>query len=203
MDFEDDLRAAAHRAAGAVDEAMGGYRDGTTDYEPTITGGLAALLRSVLNGQIKGLTWSAHVMKTGTGKGAEETPTGADLLIHVRLDTPTIKYSKGVLVQAKRVEPGHRMKSREYKELVSQCEDMLAISPSSFIFDYSTAGMRCSSASVVVLSDMRELHEQCPWTAYRFFLELFRSPIGDPKITSAKFAELPVPNKLRLKASSE
>ena len=201
MDFEDSIKEAAHRADVATREAMAAYGDETVDYEPVITGGLATSLRTALNGQIQDLTWSAHVLKSGTGSGREETRTGADLLIHVQFDTPRLKYSKGVLVQAKRVEPAAKMTRDQYKELVDQCNKMLDITAASFVFDYAKVGMRCAPAALVIDSDMRELYSQCAWTPYRFFLELFRSPIGDPKITSAKVRDLVVPDKLELKAS--
>lgn len=124
MDHEDALREAAHRADQAAWETMQAYEDGTVDYEPGITGGLAAALRVALNGRIHGLNWSAHVMKTARGVGSEENNTGADLLIHVRLVTETLNYSKGVLVQAKRLEPGASMTQPRYDELAGQCHDM-------------------------------------------------------------------------------
>lgn len=201
MDYEESLKEAAHRAEEAVQDAMDAYGDSTVDYEPPITGGVAVALRKAFNGKIHGLTWSAHVMRTGRGRGSEENPTGADLLMHVRLDTPTIKYSKGVLVQAKRLEPGAIMKPARYRELAKQCQQMLDITAASFVFDYASIGMRCISASSIVDSDLKDLYEQCPWTPYRFFLELFRCPIGDPKITSAQVSDLPIPNKVQLKAS--
>ena len=181
---------------------MAAYRDETVEYEPVITGGLATSLRTALNGQIQDLIWSAHVLKSGTGSGREETTTGADLLIHVQLDTPSLKYSKGVLVQAKRLEPAVTMTTDQYSELVEQCKKMLRITAASFVFDYARVGMRCAPASLVIRSDMRKLYSQCAWTPYRFFLELFRSFIGDPNITSAKVRDLNVPDKLELKASS-
>jgi hypothetical protein len=43
----------------------------------------------------------------------------------------------------------------------------------------------------------------CNWTSYRFFLELFRSPIGDPNLTSALVRDLPVPTVIALKGSGD
>ena len=200
MDFEDSIKEAARRADAATRDAMAAYRDETVEYEPVITGGLATSLRTALNGQIQDLIWSAHVLKSGTGSGREETPIGADLLIHVQFDTPSLKYSKGVLVQAKRLEPAVTMTTDQYSELVEQCKKMLKVTIASFVFDYARVGMRCAPASLVIRSDMRELYSQCAWTPYRFFLELFRSFIGDPNITSAKVRDLNVPDKLELKA---
>src|SRR5437660_11958306 len=135
MDFKDSLKAAAHLADEAAWHAMQAYRDATVDYEPSITGGLLTSVRTALNRRISGLTWTAHVMKTGRGIGSEENQTGADLLIHVQLLTETLNYSKGVLVQAKRLEPGEIMEANRYQQLVGQCQQMLQITAASFVFD--------------------------------------------------------------------
>ncbi len=196
MYYEEAIREAARRASDAAYGAGAAYDDDTVSYERGVTSGLAVLLRHALQGKIKDLAWSSHVLKDASGSGAEETQIGADLLIHVRFTTPELTYSKGVLIQAKRVEPQRLMSPDAYDELVDQCERMLTISPASFVFDYAHGGMRCAPASVVASSNNRALYEQCVWTPYRFFLELFRCPIGDPRITSAKVRDLPVPNKL-------
>ncbi len=146
---KDSIREAAHRADEATSETMGAYQDETADYEVSITGGLAVALRTALNKKIKGLSWSAHILKTGRGSAAEESQVGADLIIHVSLNTPEVKYSKGVLVQAKRVEPNSSMGKEQYDELVKQCKQMLDVSASSFVFVYTLSGMRCAPASVV------------------------------------------------------
>jgi hypothetical protein len=197
------LREAAHRAADAVAKTIGGYADGTYSHEVPITGALAGILRSKLKGKIEGLTWSAHVMESGTGSAAEETPTGADLLVHVQLDTPRLKYSKGLLIQAKRVEPDEAMKKDRHDLLLEQCKRMLKVTQSAFVFDYTKQSVRCGSARVILDSKNRHLFGQCPWTPYRFFLELFRCMIGDGTITSSKFDDLIVPHKIRLLASGD
>ena len=38
-------------------------------------------------------------------------------------------------------------------------------------------------------------------TSYRFFLELFRCTTGDPKITSAKFDDLQIPQGIAIKGT--
>jgi hypothetical protein len=47
----------------------------------------------------------------------------------------------------------------------------------------------CSLTKIAGAAD-RTLYDQCSWTAYRFFLELFRCPIGDRTIKSADVADL-------------
>jgi hypothetical protein len=102
MNFEEAMAAAARIAAQAATMSMRQYRTGYITDEDDITPDLLATVRTALTGQIGGLTWSASVARHRRGRAAEEASTGADILIHVALDTPTDKYSKGVLVQAKR-----------------------------------------------------------------------------------------------------
>jgi hypothetical protein len=64
------------------------------------------------------------------------------LLIHVTLNTPQYKYSKGVLVQAKRIGPGVAMSPKPHAELVGQCNTMLSHSAASFLFTYDPHGLR-------------------------------------------------------------
>jgi hypothetical protein len=93
--------------------------------------------------------WSAHVMESASGTGAEESTTGADLLVHARLNTPELKYSKGVLIQSKRIEPNKNMTSADHRDLIEQCKKMLRITQAAFVLDYTTTTVRCGSASVI------------------------------------------------------
>lgn len=172
MTFEEMAREAAHAADDAVTQAMNKYKEGGVVDEDDLTGVLVGRLDSALDGQIGGLTWNTTIVRHRRGRAAEERRIGADLVIHVSLDTSTERYSKGVLVQAKRVEPDDRMKQAEHDELTRQCRRL-------------------------------DLYHICNWTSYRFFLELFRCPIGDPKITSARVDDLPVPYALKISATGD
>ena len=83
------------------------------------------------------------------------------------------------------------MSRRQRQDLISQCHKMINVSPASFVFDYARRGMRCGSAVAIAGSVNPVLYQQCIWTSYRFFLELFRCSIGDPDITSARVDDLP------------
>jgi hypothetical protein len=202
MYYQEAIREAARRAAAAARRAIAAYDDDTVSYERGITDGLAVSLRDALNQQIEHLTWRSHVLRDTRGKGGEESKVGADLLMHVSFKTPEITYSKGLLIQAKRVEPSQQMARDEYDELIDQCNKMLGITTAAWVFDYAHGSIRCGPASAIVGSNNRYLYEQCVWTPYRFFLELFRCPIGDPRITSARVDDLPVPTKLITHASA-
>lgn len=207
MGFEDAIRVAAHSAERAVMRAMAKYHDGLVTDEDDLTGILVGNLDAEFSAKdasdFGGLHWSSSILRHRKGVAAEEKRIGADMIIHVRVNTPIQTYSKAVLVQAKRHEPGGQMSTKEQGELLSQCKKMLAVSPAAFVFDYAKGDMRCASATKIAGSANKDLYAACNWTAYRFFLELFRCPIGDPRITSAKAKDLPVPIILKLVGTGE
>jgi hypothetical protein len=203
MTFEQAMREAAIAAEEATYAAMREYHEGGVGDEPEITGVLMGELNAALRGNIGGLNWAATIVRNGSGAAAEEKRTGADLLIHVSLDTPTDSYSKGVLIQAKRAEPDEPISTSDLDRLQQQCNKMLSHTASAFVFTYARGSMRCGSATRFVGSSDRQIYRRCTWTSYRFFLELFRCPIGDPQISSRKVDDLPVPNIIYLKADGE
>ncbi len=198
MDFEGSIKKAAHKADRAVKKAMKKYENGLVTDEDDITGVLIGNLDNAIEEQIGDIRWSTSVVRHRKGTAAEEALTGADILIHVSINTVLVKYSKGVLIQSKRIVSGAALPAPELTRLHKQCGVMLAITPAAFVFNYMTGEMRCGSASRIHRSPNRILSEQCIWTSYRFFLELFRSPIGDPRITSARVADLPVANTVEM-----
>lgn len=198
--FDEAVREAAHRASRAVDRAMTKYGHGLVTDEDDLTGVLIGNLDTELEGQIGGLTWSTSILRHRKGQAAEEKRIGADMVIHVAFDTPKHRYSKGVLIQSKRVELGAPMSANDHRELVSQCGKMLKVTPASWVFDYARGSMRCGSASRIKGASNLIFSEECSWTPYRFFFELFRCPIGDERLTSALVRELPVPTVLEIKA---
>ena len=206
MGFEEAMRTAAHSAEQAVRRAMAKYRDGLVTDEDDLTGVLVGSLDAEFSAKrmsVGGLQWSSSILRHRKGVAAEEKRIGADMIIHVRVNTPIQNYSKAVLVQAKRHEPGDQMSNRERNELMGQCNKMLAVTPAAFVFDYAKGKMRCASATKIAGSTNFDLYAACNLTAYRFFLEFFRCPIGDPKITSAKAADLPVPIVLKLAGTGD
>jgi hypothetical protein len=203
MTFEEMTRAAAHVADSAVARAMKKYKQGGVTDEDDLTGILVGQLDGAFEGQIGGLKWDTTIVRHRKGSAAEESRIGADLVIHVSLDTPTQNYSKGVLIQAKRVEPDDHLTTKQHAELIAQCKRMLKITPEAFVFDYAKGEMRTSSATRIAGSRRLDLYHLCSWTSYRFFLELFRCPVGDPNITSARIADLPVPVALKIAGSGQ
>lgn len=198
MNLEKAFREAARAASGAVEAAMEKYRLGHVTDEDDLTGVLIGRLDAEFDRSYGGINWSSSILRHRKGIAAQEKQAGADMLIHVSLETPSLTYSKGILVQAKRVERDEKMTEAGHKELMAQCKKMLNVTPASFVFDYSTAGMRCGSAIRVSGSGSRDLYSSCHLTPYRFFLELFRCTTGDTNITSPRFDDLKIPTGLHL-----
>jgi hypothetical protein len=95
--FEDAMRKVAHRAAGASRHGMDKLKAGRTKHEDDLTPALATAIELAVNHYAAdGVTWDAAILTHR--KSGEEGVYGADLLIHVKLDTPQYKYSKGLLV---------------------------------------------------------------------------------------------------------
>jgi hypothetical protein len=198
--FEEATREAAHIAHAAITKALEPLRYGSPVDEDDLTGILVGRLGAALDQEIGGLKWSCSILRHRSGRAAEERKYGADLLMHVTMDTPTQRYSKGVLIQAKKIGPDRNIHTSEKRELNEQCRKMLAVTASSFVFDYGDGYVRCGSASRIIGASSHNLYRLCGWTSYRFFLEYFRSPIGDPLINSSFVEDLPPPYILLIRA---
>lgn len=201
--LEQAFHKAAHAADRAVSAAMLKYSNEMVTDEDDITGTLIGRLDTVFDEKIGGITWTSSILRHRKGVAAQEKKAGADMLFHVSIKTPQLTYSKGVLIQSKRIDEGMAMTAHGYKELLEQCDKMLNITPASFVFNYTKSGMRCASATKIVGASSRILNDSCNLTSYRFFLELFRCTTGDRNITSAKFDELQIPKGIAITGTLE
>ena len=203
MTFDEAMREAARAAENAVKMTLKKYTFGGIRDEPEITAYLVSQLDSQFDKPIGGVNWSSTIVRNGSGNAAEEKKIGADLLLHVSLNTTIKKYSKGALIQSNRAEPDEAISTNELTKLQTQCAKMSGYTPGSFVFCYGQKSMRTGSASIFELSSDKFIHYSCPWTSYRFFRELFRCPIGDRRINSARVDDLPIPYVLAVKGSGD
>jgi hypothetical protein len=205
MTFDEVTRKAAQEAERAVALTMKHLRRKHVYDEDDVSGFFIGSLQTIFDGtELGGVTVNASILRHRRGVAAEERRFGADLLIHVSMDTPTQTYSKGVLIQAKKSEPSDYWSARSHTELVNQCIKILAITPAAFVFNYGKDRIRCGAATRVAGAKVVVAPGYlCRWTSYRFFLELFRCPIGDPRITSANVDDLPVPFVLDIRIAGE
>jgi hypothetical protein len=125
--------------------------------------------------------------QTGSqGPGSEEAWSGADLLLILDIRLFDYEVRKGVLVQAKCLEQGKRLRPADALRLKSQCHDMLTLSSASFVFLYAGTGLTVISATAVEGTTRRDLHQlkQFPDSTEVFFSEFFKCWIGDPRLTA-------------------
>lgn len=196
--FNEVTKAAAKHAELAAKITIKTYKRKRAYDEDDLTGVLLGSMLTEFHGiQLGGITLDASILRHRRGIAAEESRYGADLLIHVTMDTPTQSFSKGVLVQAKKSEPDDYWSTRQRNALIDQCNKMLRVTPAAFVFHYSERGIRCGAASRIAgATNAYSIAYLCGWSFYRFFLELFRCPIGDPRISSANVAGLPEPDDI-------
>ncbi|SAL51272.1 hypothetical protein AWB73_05363 [Caballeronia turbans] len=200
--LEEIFREAARAADGAVNATMEKYAADLVTDEDDITGTLIGRLDSAFDGRTGDISWSSSILRHRKGVAAQEKKAGADMLLHVSIKTPQLTYSKGVLIQSKRIDAGAAMTVIGHDELVDQCNKMLKITPAAFVFNYTKSGMRCASATKIAGATSRVLNDSCNLTSYRFFFELFRCTTGDPRITTAKFDDLQIPMGIALEGTS-
>ncbi|MBL8578765.1 MAG: hypothetical protein JNK47_16200 [Mesorhizobium sp.] len=190
MGFDEAMYKVARRLADVTDRMMKKHHN-RVKHEDDLTGYLFGAIDERMTDMVAdGIRWDASVLTHRTG--GEEGKYGADILLHVSLDTPQQTYSKGVLIQAKRIGPNKNMRTKDHDDLIDQCEKMLQVSSASWVFAYDGKGMRAAPATKISGAAERNLYDQCDWTGYRFYRELFRCPVGDPKITTADVAALDV-----------
>lgn len=196
--LEQDLEKAACAADSAVKAVMKKYSKNLVTDEDDITGALIGQLDAAFDDKIGGITWSSSILRHRKGIAAQEKMAGADMLFHVSITTPELTYSKGVLIQSKRINKDIAMTQRGHEELLGQCDKMLDITSASFVFNYTKSGMRCASANKISGSSSRVLNDSCDLTSYRFFLDLFKCTIGDRNITSALYDDLKIPRGIAI-----
>jgi len=173
-------RALAGKIAKAAKGAVDSYQARLIEQEPQITDRfLGACQHSINNTRIGGVHWVAKTF-TDRGSNSQEKHFGADFLCSFSLKLPTFTVSKSFLAQAKRVEPSDYFSPTTCADMSSQCENMLGISPASFVFLYSRqAGVQVVPAISVVSARPCNPHELTSYSVSEFFTDHFECFIGD------------------------
>ena len=183
----------ASKAIGrAIDDVVKQLNDDLIEQEPAFTERLVQSVQTAVNSLSNGaLVWEGKTL-TDRGSRAQEPIYGADILVTLHVNLPKLKVSKGFLAQAKLLKPGRKVNR---KEINSQCEKMLQLTPASYVFLYSKDGVRVVPAISVVTSTVsfKELYSR---SAQNFFEEHFECFIGDRSISTPNIREL---EKLREK----
>lgn len=187
------VRAVARRISNAAEITVEDLERGDIQQEPSMTDRLLGGIRHAIDGyRSKGVIWRAITL-TDRGKGAQEKKYGADFAGVLSIDLPDFRVDKGFLAQAKLMRAGG-MEMGEFHRMVNQCEQMLRLSPASFVFLYSPNGIRIVPAIAVVgashpdfVLDTTTLYSRSLSKFYEDHLECF---LGDRKINEPTAAML-------------
>ena len=177
------VREAASRVAEAAENATGALAESRIEHEPAFTDRMLGAIEHAMNDfASRGVKWRAKTL-TDRGPRAQESRAGADFAGVFSADLPDFpgfNVSKGFLAQAKLMRPGQSGTTAEFERLRAQCEQMLSLSPASFVFLYASPGV-----TVVPAISIRSSRPRDPFDFYsrgRFFEEHFESFIGDRRL---------------------
>ena len=139
------------------------------------------------------INWTARSLRTGSGIAAEEKRHGADLMGVVDINIPHYRVIKGFLAQAKRAEPGHKFKNKDWDRLHFQCETMLLRTPDAFVWVYSKLrGIRIFPAVSVLTLKSKDIFHLYSRSVSSFFENHIECFIGDRRLNSTDIETLDV-----------
>lgn len=203
------IRSTVRRIAAAAELSVEDLKEGLVEQEPHVTDRMLGRIAQSIDGyKTKGVVWTAKTL-TDHGPNSQEKEYGADFVGVLEIDIPGYKVKKGFLAQAKLVKAG-QMKRDEFRRMIGQCQQMLDLSPSSFVFYQSLEGIRVIPAVAVVGAIGPEVVFNPDGLYSRklstFYEEHFECFIGDRRIsepTMETLAELEARRLLFLAARME
>lgn len=175
-----------------VDEVVSDHvRRGT--QEPAITSKIGDRLEYVLNGRtINGYAISVIAQDlSDRGRSSQESRTGADLLIGIRVQNPAknFDFSKGLLIQAKKTSG---WSSADQARLIEQCEKLLNQSAGgSYVWIYDSSGARAVPASEVLAMNATPIQKLASKGISMHFRDIFDCVAGDVELADNHMFEGP------------
>ncbi|WP_237152087.1 hypothetical protein [Oryzibacter oryziterrae] len=155
--FDSIIRAIVHKIA--LEETQLCQRIGTSIHdEDDFTSRLADRIENAIDGVIdSGYRWNVVTRKLPwRGSSSEEKQYGADLMIVLSVNSPDFSVSKGVLVQAKILQNVRELMTNFMyptftldNHLRGQIQNMLQITPESFVWVYAEPGVRVMRAGTL------------------------------------------------------
>jgi len=184
------LRDVAQRIAHAAEGAMDDLVRSRVEHEPQFTDRMLGRIQQAMSDyESKGVRWTAKTL-TSNIRDSQEYRFGADFIGFLDIALPDYSVRKGFLAQAKRLTPDDPFRSRDHAKLVGQCEQMLALSPASFVFLYSPTGIRIAPALSVKAASRQNPHGLYTRAVVSFFELHLSSFVGDSRIYAADIRAL-------------
>lgn len=176
------LRESASRLAEAARRTLPSLANTAIEQEPHFTDRMLGRIEEAMHGYtLKGVKWSAKTL-TDHGRGTQEKKYGADFVGVLDVNLPDYKVRKGFLAQSKLLKTNATFTRAEFARLQKQCDDMLKLSPASFVFVYSPSDIYVIPAISIVSTGFCYLTQLYKRGISRFFEEHFESFIGDRNV---------------------
>lgn len=197
----EDARAFTEKLMGATGRCAAEYASEEIRHEEAFSDQLCGRLKETLEGfSTPNIRWQADVAQPDRGrarlsattltKTTEEPLFGADIAMVLDVETEDYSVRKGFLAQAKRLEPGTKMKSDEHRRLLSQCEKMLSVTPSSMILLYHKGGVTPIPAVAALAYGDRDLFNIFSWGMDTLYFDFAVCWYGDPRLQATDKASL-------------
>lgn len=194
----NEARRFADKLAGATMRVCRDYREGDVVHEEPFSDQLCGRLKETLEDFQSGeIIWQTDVARSrgrfsarSLTKTREEPLFGADLVMTIDIDTARESVRKGYLAQAKRLEPGKRLDSRQHRKLLRQCEQMIEVTPASVVFLYHAEGVHVVSAGAVLSRRDADLWSITTWPIEMLFQDFAICWFGDQRIQATDPASL-------------
>ena len=178
------VRSAANLVAEAAERTNEALVTGRVEQEPQFTDRMLGRIEQALEGyESHGISWRAKTL-TDRGPNAQEKRYGADFMGVVSIRLPNLRVDKGFLAQAKLHQNGSKIPKSEYERMQEQCEDMLRITPDSFVFIYSNEDIRVVPAITIYSCNYVDPYDLYTRSVARFYEEHFSCFIGDRRIST-------------------
>ena len=187
----EDAREFSVKLVKAARRVCKDYAHGDVEHEEPFSDQLCGRLKETLEDfQTVNIDWQADLATADRGRGrlagrslkktTEEPEFGADIVMALDIETSGFKMRKGFLAQAKRLEIGDKMSTREHSKLLVQCAKMLKVTPSSMVFLYSTNEVTVIPATAVLAKENRHLHKIATYGIEWLFHDFAICWFGDP-----------------------
>lgn len=180
------IQESAERVANAAKSVRNDLREGRVEQEHQLTDRLLGAIQQAMSDyQINhSVRWTAKTL-TDKGRGSQEKIYGPDFVGVLEIALGDYVVTKGFLAQSKLLRSEDGMDSGEYRRMQAQCEQMLSLSPASYVFFFSTRSLFVVPAVSIVGARPTNLRKLYHKSVKTFYQEHFACFVGDPSIDAA------------------
>lgn len=176
----------------AVARGLHRWDAGQVEQEPALTDRIFESIETTLElSDVGSVVWRGYNLGD-RGRRSPESRYGADGLVVLHALVGGTPINKGFLLQAKFNDRNQVVRPGEYARMKAQCDDMLKVSPTSFIWLYDRGEITVVRARDVVDNASGQVLDVpvAGQTLERFLHSFFGCEIGDRRFRASNLIEL-------------